>query len=450
MQAASDDFILHFREAAPYIHALRGKTVVIGISSALLTGNTLTALAADIGLLAGFGVRLVLVHGTRCQITAQTEADGDTPRYHRNRRITDAATLQRTKQVCGVLRTNLEAALSLGLASLPGRGRGLRIVSGNFVTARPYGVLDGIDMGYTGQVRKIDTQALQDCLNDGAVVLISPIGHSLSGRSFNLSMTDIAEAAAIALQAEKLVFITPQPGITDTGNRLLTNLTAQEARQLLNEQQVPPEQQRLLQAALNALRHHVQRCQIVSGSLDGSLIRELFTRHGAGTSIAGGEFLNIRPARSSDIADIVRLTRPLAEQGILLPRSRGYLENHIGEFSVLEDDRHLCGCVALKTYPEAQAAELACLAISPEARDSGCGERLLDYVVQQAQSRQLHKLFALSTQTGEWFLERGFRTASPTDLPEERRRQYQENGRCSHIFLRELPLNHPPAGQIQA
>ena len=443
MTAVSDDFVRHFREAAPYVHALRGKTVVIGISSALLQGDTLTALAADIGLLAGFGVRLVLVHGSRNQITEQTEAAGAVPQYHRNRRITDAETLQRTKQVCGILRADLEAALSLGLTGVPERGQRLRIVGGNFVTARPFGVLDGVDMGYTGRVRKIDSQALQDCLDSGALVLLSPIGHSLSGRSFNLSMTDIAEAAAIALQAEKLVFMIPQAGIQDTNGHLLTNLTAREAHQLLDDQLVPSEQQRLLQAAVNALGHRVARCQILSGSRNGSLIRELFTRHGAGTSIAGGDFMHIRPARSRDIADIVRLIQPLAEEGILLPRSREYLENHIDEFAVLEDDCRLYGCVALKTYPQEQAAELACLAISPQARDSGWGERLLEYVLQQAAAKKLQHLFALSTQTGEWFLERGFLPAGAETLPAARWREYAENGRCSHIFLRTLI---PPAG----
>lgn len=438
-------FVRHFREAAPYIHALRGKTVVIGISSSLLHGTSLASLASDIGLLAGLGVRLVLVHGTRTQITGMTEAAGGTPHYHRNRRITDAQTMQYTKQVCGVLRNDLEAALSLGLSGFPERGGSLRIVGGNFVTARPFGVLDGIDMGYTGQVRKVDAQALRDCLDHGAVVLISPIGHSLSGRSFNLSMTDIAEAAAIALQAEKLIFVVPQTGILDDTGTLLTNLSVREARILLEQQQVSPEQQRLLQAAVHAVSHHVSRCQIVSGSEAGSLIRELFTRRGAGTSIAGGDFTHIRPARSRDIADLVRLIRPLAEAGILLPRSREFLENHIGEFAVLEDDGRLYGCVAMSVYPEAQAAELACLAVSPDARDSGCGERLLAYVMQQAAAKKLTRLFALSTQTGEWFLERGFQTAAPEDLPAARRSQYEASGRRSHIFCRRLDTSVPSA-----
>lgn len=439
MTATANDFLTHFREAAPYIQNLSGKTLVVGISSSLLEGSTLAAIAADLRLLAGFGIRLVVVHGSRQQINRLAQAAGHTSAYHRNRRITDDDAMRYTKQACGMLHADLEAALSFKNGDsihTAQRNRPQRIAGGNFVTARPFGVLDGIDMQHTGRVRKIDTAAVKHALDNRAIVLISPIGHSLSGRSFNLSMTDIAEAAAIALEAEKLIFITPLRGITDTEGRLISNLTVPQAQALLAQNAVPAEQQRWLHAAVNALKSRVRRCQILSGSLPGSLIGELFTRHGTGTSIAGGDFVTIRPARSRDIAGIVRLIRPLEAQGILLPRSRTYLENHIGQFSILEDDGRLCGCVALKIYPEEAAAELSCLAVAPDTRDSGHGERLLEHIIAAAAAQGINRLFALSTQTGEWFLERGFCHAPADTLPHERLAEYRQNGRASHIFVR--------------
>lgn len=430
----SEFFVRDFREAAPYINYLRGKTLVIGISGSLLEGATLRALAADLNLLASLGVRLVVVHGSRSQISALAEADGLTPEYHNGRRITDEATLVHAKQACGMLRADIEAALSVGIAQAPQRGRALSIAGGNFVSARPLGVIDGIDMGYTGRVRKIDTESIRQRLSDGTLVLISPLGHSLSGKTFNLSMGDIAEAAATALQAEKLIYVVEQPGILDEDNEVISNLSADEARKLLAENRTLPNQRRLLQSAINAVANNVQRTQILSGREDGSLIRELFTRHGTGTSVAQNAFMNIRPAQSSDIPDIITLIRPLEDQGVLLHRSREYLENHIGEFSILEHDRQIYGCVALKTFETGDTGELACLVVSPEAQDGGYGERLLAHLFANARARGIRKLFALSTHTGEWFVERGFQTASVGDLPPERQQEYHESGRKSKVF----------------
>lgn len=435
---AAPFFVRDFREAAPYIDYLRGKTLVIGIASSLLAGAALHSLAADINLLSSLGVRLVLVHGSRQQINALNSAAHHDSQYHNGRRITDEQTLIHAKQACGMLRCDIEAALSVGVVHSPQRGKRLRVAGGNFVAARPYGVIDGIDMGYTGHVRKVDTEAIERNLNDGAVVLISPVGASLSGKTFNLSMADIAEAAAVALQAEKLIFIVEEAGILDSNGQRISTLSAKEARQMLSENRIHANQQRLLRAAIHAVENQVQRTQILSGRTDGSLISELFTRNGSGTSVAQSPFMNIRQAASSDIADILNLIRPLEAEGVLLKRSREYLENHIGEFSVLEHDCQIYGCVALKTYEAERAAELACLVVSPNAQDAGYGELMLSHIIENARAKGLSPLFALSTHTGDWFIERGFQAADAAQLPRERREEYEQSGRHSKIFV--LPL----------
>ena len=410
---------------------------MIGIAGSLLEGASLRTLAADLFLLASLGVRLVVVHGSRSQISALAEARGHTPQYHNGRRITDEATLTHAKQACGMLRCDIEAALSIGMTTATQRSRALSIAAGNFVSARPLGVIDGIDMGYTGRVRKIDTESIRQRLDSGALVLISPLGHSLSGKTFNLSMGDIAEAAAIALAAEKLIYVVEQEGILDEHGTLISNLS-QEARELLDNQRAQPNQRRLLQSALNAVEKQVQRTQILSGRQDGSLIRELFTRHGAGTSVARAAFMTIRQAQSSDISAITTLIRPLEDEGVLLRRSREYLENHIGEFSILEHDRQIYGCVALKTFAQSEAGELACLVVSPEAQDGGYGELLLEHLLANARARGIRRLFALSTHTGEWFVERGFQAAAVADLPEERQQEYHQSRRQSKVFAYSL------------
>ncbi|STZ76906.1 amino-acid N-acetyltransferase [Bergeriella denitrificans] len=434
----SAGFVGDFREAAPYINYLRGKTLVIGVADSLLEGDALKRLAADLNLLASLGVRLVLVHGTRAHIGRLAGSAGHVPQYHRHRRITDEAVLQYAKQAAGMIRSDIEAALGSSIAQAPQRSKPLAVAGGNFLSARPLGIVDGIDMGYTGVVRKVDTEAVAGRLNDGALVLISPIGHSPSGKTFKLGMGEAAEAAAIALNADKLIYLIEQEGILDSEGRLKTNLSAAEARQMAASGEASGGQARLLEYAVNAVERGVHRTQILSGREDGALIRELFTRHGAGTSIARDSFVNIRRAHNDDIPHITALIRPLEEQGILLRRSREYLENQIHSFSVLEHDRHIYGCVALKTFDEADCGELACLVVSPDAQEGGYGEMLLAHVADEARARGIGKLFALSTHTGEWFAERGFQTASLEDLPPARRRDYVESGRNSQIFVRIL------------
>lgn len=435
---SAPNFVADFREAAPYIDYLRGKTLVIGISGNLLQGATLRSIAADVKLLAGLGIRLVLVYGASRQIDTMAEECGLNSRFHQGRRICDEMLLPLAKQASGMLRIDLETALSSGMAGSLQRGHRLRLASGNFVSARPYGVIDGIDMMFTGRVRKIDAEAVRLLLENGSTVLIGPTAASLSGQTFLLGMADVAEAAAVALSAEKLVFLTENAGILDGEGRLKSNLSAREVSAMLDGTALPPEQFRLLRAAVNALEQGVSRCQIVSGRQDGALIGELFTRQGRGTSVSRSPFMSIRRADTADIPDILNLTRPLEEAGVLRKRSREYLENHIRSFHLLEHDRRICGCVSLKTFAEHGAAELACLVVSPDTRDGGYGERLLEHVCTLCRADGIGTLFALSTQTGDWFGERGFQTAEPEELPPERLAEYRANGRASKIFKLDL------------
>lgn len=430
-----DLFVAHFREAAPYIRQMRGKTLVAGIDDRLLEGDTLNKLAADIGLLSQLGIRLVLIHGARHFLDRHAAAQGRTPHYCRGLRVTDETSLEQAQQFAGTVRSRFEAALC-GSVSGFARAPSVPLVSGNFLTARPIGVIDGTDMEYAGVIRKTDTAALRFQLDAGNIVWLPPLGHSYSGKTFHLDMLQTAASVAVSLQAEKLVYLTLSDGISRPDGTLAVTLSAQEAQSLAEH--AGGETRRLISSAVAALEGGVHRVQILNGASDGSLLQELFTRNGIGTSIAKEAFVSIRQAHSGDIPHIAALIRPLEEQGILLHRSREYLENHISEFSILEHDGNLYGCAALKTFTEADCGEIACLAVSPQAQDGGYGERLLAHIIDKARGIGISRLFALSTNTGEWFAERGFQTASEDELPETRRKDYRSNGRNSHILVRRL------------
>ncbi len=426
-------FVTSFREAAPYIHYLQGKTVVVAISSAVLDAKSLASLAADCNVLTALGLKLVLIHGIGIQINSYCEQQGGVS-CHKQRRSYNKSLLQQAQQICSTLQWQIQAALSCGLAHSPHRVPRLRVMTGNFITAKPLGVLDGVDMGYAGSVRKIDTIAIEQTLLQGSVVLLSPLGASATGQYYRLSLGETAQALAIALSAEKLIFVIEQEGIYVSG-KMRTQLNAYEVKDLLNTEHVLPEQKGILHVALNAVEAGVPRVQILSGKRNGALLQELFTRDGVGTSIAQAPFMHIRPAQESDITDLLAMTHPLQEKGILMPRDYDYFAEHIHTFFVLENDCQLYGCVALKSYDDAPTiGELACLVIAPHIQAGGYGEQLLAHVIKVAQEQGKTQLLALSTQTTDWFIERGFVEVDFSILPIERQKEYLHQKRQSRIF----------------
>ncbi|MBI4756456.1 MAG: amino-acid N-acetyltransferase [Betaproteobacteria bacterium] len=426
------------RDAAPYVHAFRGRVFVIAFGGEVAAGPGATALAQDCNLLAALGVRMVLVHGARPQIDAEMQRRGLEPHYHHGLRVTDAEALACVKAGNGVTRIEIEALLSQGLPGTPMAGAAMRVAGGNFVVAKPVGVVDGMDMQYTGRVRRIAVDALRATLEQHNVVLISPLGVSPSGETFNLSLEEVAQAVAVELRAEKLIFMCDVPGVTDAGGELLRELTADEAERILHSGQALSEDLGFyLPWAVAAVRGGVGRAHLISEAQDGALLLEVFTREGIGTVITRDPLARIREATVEDVGEVVRLIAPLEADGTLVRRGREVLEMEIGRFSVLEHDGVIRGCAALYPFSADRAAELACLAVHPESRRAGFGEAILSHMLARAKAAGLERLFVLTTRTAHWFLERGF-VAVPVDLLPAERRELYNLQRRSKVLMRTL------------
>ena len=206
-------FVPWFRSVAPYIHKFRNQTFVVGIAGEAIAAGKLQHLAQDLAMIQSMGVKIVLVHGFRPQVNEQLQAKGHAPRFSHGLRITDEVALDCAQEAAGQLRYEIEAAFSQGLPNTPMAGSTVRVISGNFLTARPVGILDGVDFQHSGLVRKVDTAGIMRTLDMGAMVLLSPFGFSPTGEAFNLTMEEVATSVAIALQADKLIFLTEVPGI---------------------------------------------------------------------------------------------------------------------------------------------------------------------------------------------------------------------------------------------
>lgn len=442
MAARPEAFVAWFRAVAPYVHGHRGRTFVICFGGEAVLDERFASLIHDIALLHSLGIRLVLVHGTRPQIEARLRASGLETRYVNDLRVTEAPALAAVKEAAGVVRIEVEALLSMGLANSPMANACLRVASGNFVTARPLGVQGGVDFHYTGEVRRIDEEAIQSRLAEGEIVLIPPLGYSPTGEVFNLDADDVATAVAIALRAGKLIFLIDAAGVVDEAGGLIRQFTLEEAeaaiaQNLSSNMRAPRLGLSELQCSIKGCRMGVARAHLIDRRRDGALLLELFERDGIGTLVSAAPFDRMRRANIDDVAGILELIEPLEAQGVLVRRSREKLEREIDHFTVLLRDEAIIGCTALYPYEGEGLAELACLAVHPDYRNAGRGDELLQNVEREARAAGLQKIFVLTTQAAHWFVERGMSEARIEDLPLARQDLYNYQ-RNSKVFGKTL------------
>jgi len=431
-------FVAWFRSVAPYINAFRGKTFVIAFGGEVVADGKFVELTHDFNLLAALGIRLVLVHGARPQIEQHLAKHDLEDTYHHGIRLTDAQTMQCVKEAVGRVRVEIEALLSMGLANSPMANADIRVAGGNFITAQPIGIINGVDLQHTGSVRKVDVAALNDRMEFGEVVLLSPLGYSPTGEVFNLTLEDVATATAIALDADKLVFLMDTDGVTDNRGKLIKELTITDAQAVLGKKRPLPDDVSLfLPCAVRACEAGVARTHLISRHADGALLQELFSDDGIGTMVVESTLNALRAATIEDVGGILQLLRPLEEEGILVRRSRELLEKEIARFQVLEHDHRIIGCAALYPFPHEAAAELACLVVEPSSRDHGYGEVILKHMSSLAKLQGMQKLFVLTTRTAHWFIERDFREADVSQLPKEKKALYNYQRR-SKVFVKNL------------
>jgi amino-acid N-acetyltransferase len=435
----SDNFVRWFRQVAPYVHDFGGRTFVVAFGGEMVAERArFTAFIHDINLLAALEIRLVLVYGARPQIEAELKAKDLKSQYAQGLRVTDEQALRVVKHAGGVLRVEIEAMLSQGLPNSPMARAGIRVVSGNYITARPIGVRKGVDFQFTGTVRKVDTAALSAHLDVADIVLVPFTGYSSTGEVFNLSWEDVAETVAVALHADKLLMYTDKLPSNRKGD-VISELTADEGAALAaaKKSNLTPSTRSALEHVARAVEKGVARGHLVTRRSPGSLLLELFTHAGVGTMITADAVEKLRPARVEDVRGMLELIEPLEAEGMLVKRSRETLEAEFGNYFVVEHDARIVGCAALYPYPDDRSGEFACLAVAPNLRDAGTGERLLKACEERAKSLKLRRVFALTTQAAHWFVEQGFRAGSIDALPESRKALYNPR-RNSKVFFKRI------------
>jgi len=271
-------------EALPYIREFAGKSVVVKLGGAAIDRESDLALAQDVLLLRSVGVRCVLVHGGGPQVDAMLRRVGKEPEFRDGLRVTDAETLEIVRMVLvGKINRDLVATINSQAGDEPvavgvsGEDAGLLTVT----PADP-------SLGFVGNVTNVRAELIHRLLDDGLTPVISTVGANAEGQPYNVNADEAARAIAVAMKAEKIVYLTAAPGLLDNVNderSLVERLTSAELRERLKSSSVGKGMIPKLKACADAVDQGVNFAHIIDGRVHHSLLIELLTDHGVGTMI---------------------------------------------------------------------------------------------------------------------------------------------------------------------
>ncbi len=382
----NSQFARWFRNAAPYVRMHRGKVFVVGLPDEC-TKVDLGDLAEDIQLLQQLGTKIIVVHGS---------SDNQSP----EQRIAQSS----------LLAQRLIALISANKSGVQ-HGLNTTVVTGNYISAKPIGVIEGVDYGMSGKVLKVDSRSIGKQLDEDSVVVISPIGYGKQGDTFDLQFEDVINNVSKAVSADKLIIYSrhlpqnirhtiynPQT-LADIGYIYINGV--------------------LINIVQYACSQGIARVHLLDVHTSGTILQELFSSSGSGLLITNEQTYVIRAAIEDDLNALYHLIEPLIEQGILLPRSRNDIQQIIDDFSVVEQDNIIVACAALHSIDN-QYNEIACIATHDEHQDAGYATNLVKFLEQQTQAQGKNKVVIFTTQTIDWFKQRGYQIIDIDQLPQSR------------------------------
>lgn len=426
------------REVFAYINRFKGKTFVIKIDNNIIDYEYFPILLKDISILHQSGIRIIIVPGARNRIDEVLTQYNITSSFHNGIRITDSKMISFVKMAAFDVSNRIMTGFS---------GNNVNALVGNWVRAKTLGIVDGVDLMNSGTVEKIQKEPLVKVMENSFIPIFPCIGWSSSGKPYNISSNELAVSISDLIGAEKLFFITSDPvlesgnykfpansGIAHEGRISRMNIdTVEKFLELNRDKEIGLEK---VTRALDAARRGVRRVHILNGKSKGVLLEEIFSNLGVGTMIHGNEFERIRRMIPSDISGILRIMEPFVQDGTLVIRNKQTLLDQIDDFIIYETDGVIHGCAALTFYP-GRIGEISAVAVDQKYIKLGIGGKLINYLIERAEEKELLRVFLLTTRTSDWFENIGFRQGDHKDLPVEKQKNYNCN-RNSNILIYDL------------
>jgi acetylglutamate kinase len=271
-------------EALPYIQRFAGKSVVVKLGGAAIDKALDRALAQDVLLLRSVGVRCVLVHGGGPQIDAMMKKLGRAPEFRDGLRVTDEETLDIVRTVLvGKVNRDLVATINREAGDEP-VAVGVAGEDGGLLVTRPRDPA----LGFVGDVTRVRAGRLHGLLDQGLAPVVSTIGADVSGQPYNINADEAAMAIAVAMRAEKIVYLTAAPGLLEDPKdeaSLIQRLTAAELRERISHESVSKGMIPKLRACADAVAGGVGSAHIIDGRVPHALLIEILTDQGIGTMV---------------------------------------------------------------------------------------------------------------------------------------------------------------------
>ena len=426
------------REVFSYLKQFRGTTFVVKVDFTVLNDALFSSLVKDLSILHQAGIRMAVVPSAKERIDEILGTYSVPSKFVKGVRITSEQAIPFIKMAAFDVSNRVMTMLS---------ANGITAVIGNWVRARGIGVIDGVDYQSAGVPESVRVEMLRKVLEDGIVPIFPCIGWSSVGKPYNISSNELAVVVATSLGAQKLFFITSRAGydarsfrVPDTvpvapGGRL-ANFSLSDLDDFFAANPGRDTDLEILGRARRACAGGVERVHILDGRNEGVILKETFSNLGSGTMVYSNRYGGIRSMTANDVSDVLRIMQPFVERGILLPRTEAQLEEALAEFIVFEVDDSVHACAALHEFPEA-VAEIAGIAVDEHYDHLGVGPKMVDFLCERAQKKGLSSVFALTTQTADWFEKLGFEEADVSALPEKKRLTYDLK-RKSRIFVKKL------------
>jgi len=281
-------------EALPYIQQYKGRVFVVKIGGAILRlPESKKNILHDIAFLNAVGIKTIVVCGAGPTITEEIEKRGKKVKFIEGLRVTDADVLEIVVELLGANRDEIVKTLRDEFNT---EALAIKEDQGHLIARKIHWQKGDeiIDLGFVGQVEKVNTDVINSFLEKG-VVVFSPIGISEDGQKYNINGDSVSSAVARAMGAEKLIFITSVRGVMrniDNPDTLLSIITASQAENLIKEGVIQGGMIPKVRGAIASLKGGVKKVHIISGNIPHSLILEVFTEQGAGTEIILSEEKN--------------------------------------------------------------------------------------------------------------------------------------------------------------
>jgi amino-acid N-acetyltransferase len=426
------------REVFSYLKQFRGNTFVVKVDFTILNDALFSSLVKDLAILHQAGIRIAVVPSAKERIDEVLKTYSLTSKFVKGVRITSEEAIPFVKMAAFDVSNRIMTMLS---------ANGVAAVIGNWVRARGFGVIDGVDYQSAGVVENIRVDMLRKILEDGIVPIFPCIGWSSVGKPYNISSNELAVVVATSLGAQKLFFVTAKAGYDAGSYRVPETVPVAPGGRLANFSLADLDEffamnadrdagLEILRRARRACAGGVERVHILDGRSEGVILQETFSNLGSGTMVYSNRYGGIRAMTANDISDVLRIMQPFVERGILVPRTEAQLEEALPEFIVFEVDDSVHACAALHEYPEA-TGEIAGIAVDEQYNHLGVGPKIVDFLCERAQKKGFTSVFALTTQTADWFEKLGFEEKDVSALPEKKRRTYDLKRR-SRVFVKRL------------